>query len=419
MSAQHKPSGQEEPGFFSQNPQVELYVREALRRNPALAQALAGYRAALQKVPQVTALPDPMVTFSQFVRSVETRVGPQLNSLALSQKFPWFGKLSAKGQVAFKEAAAMHQVYLARQREIISQVKAAYYDLAYVDRAQSINRQEQALLEQYEALAQARYASGQGLQQAVIKIQAEITKLVNQLLILQRQRTSLASRLNTLLDRQPENPVPPTLWTSVPEVSLDLDELYEMGRRHRQELKAAMARVEAGEKKIELAGKSFWPDITLRAGFTNLGERSDPAALVMPPLDNGKDAYSFSIGLNLPIHRKKYRAEVIEATEGLIARRKEYLNLQNEVEFGIRDQVIRVETLQSQIDLFERILVPQAEEALRSTESAYQTGEAAALDLLDSERVLLEVRLIEARYQADLLRALSDLERALGTRFPR
>ncbi|MEE8583457.1 MAG: TolC family protein [Acidobacteriota bacterium] len=409
----------DEPEFFSGDRQLEGFVRQALDRNPSLSQALAHYRSALQRVPQVTSLPDPMLSFTQFVRSVETRVGPQLNSYSLSQKFPWFGKLHVQGQAALKEAAALYQEYQARRREVIGQVKATFYDLAYVDRAAQITRQEQALLEQYEALAQARYASGQGLQQAVIKIQAEITKIMNRLLVLNRQRESLSARLNTLADRPPETSVPPIPWVALPQVSLDLQGLYGLGERHRQELKAAMARVEASEKKVELAGKSFWPDITLSAGFVNVGERGDPAGLLLPPPDNGKNAYSFSIGINLPIRRKKYRAEVAEATERLIARRKGYLDVRNEMEFSIRDQVIRLQTLRGQIDLFDRVLIPQAEEALRSTESAYQTGQAAALDLLDSERVLLEVRLIKARYRADFLQSLAALERAVGTRFPR
>ena len=54
----------------------------------------------------MTALPDPMVTFTQAIRSVETRVGPQDNAVMLSQAFPWFGKLDLKGQMAVKAAAA-------------------------------------------------------------------------------------------------------------------------------------------------------------------------------------------------------------------------------------------------------------------------------------------------------------------------
>ncbi len=405
--------------FYAGDSHLRSYIEAALEANPALGQALARYRAALQRVPQVTSLPDPMLNFTQFIRSVETRVGPQLNTLMLTQTFPWFGKLDLKGRVVFKEAAAQFQVYRAQEREIIAKVKRAFYDLGYVDRAAEISQQDQLLLEHYEELAQIRYSTGQGLQQAVIKIQAEITKIINRLKSLDQQRVSLVARLNTLMDRPPEEPLPKVGQLALPQMTLNLEELYDLGERNRQELKAVMARIEKSEQSIDLAKKDYWPSVTLSAGMINVGGRNDPAGLLMPPPDNGKNAFNFSVGINIPIHRDRYNAGVLEASEGLIANRKQYLNIRNEMEFSIRDQAIRIETLREQVELFEEVLIPQAEEALLSTESAYETGQLGALDLLDSERVLLELRLINARYYSDYLRALANLERAIGTKFPR
>ena len=158
------------PEYFAAEPALRDYVSRALGSNPALAEAEARYRAALEQVPQVTALPDPMVTFTQAIRSVETRVGPQDNAVMLSQAFPWFGTLDLKGQMAVKAAAAAAETWAAKQRDVIAQVKTAYDGLGYVDGAVGIAEEEQSLLAHYERLAEDRYASGLGLQQAVIKI---------------------------------------------------------------------------------------------------------------------------------------------------------------------------------------------------------------------------------------------------------
>jgi cobalt-zinc-cadmium efflux system outer membrane protein len=125
------------------------------------------------------------------------------------------------------------------------------------------------------------------------------------------------------------------------------------------------------------------------------------------------------VGINIPIWRDKYEAGVQQAAEGLAADRAKYANARNQMEFSIRDRVIRLETLGEQVELFEGVLIPQAEEVLRSTEAAYETGQLGVLDLLDSERVLLDVRLMNARNYSDYLTALAELERAVGTRFPR
>lgn len=409
---------QEPPEYYAEAPRLREYIGEALERNPSIQEVLARHRAALQRVPQVTALPDPVVGFSQAIRSVETRVGPQHNGLLLSQAFPWFGKLDLRGKVAVQEAASWYQLYRARQREVISQLKRAFYELGYIDTAIRINEEERSLLGHYEVLAQTRYATGQGLQQAVIKIQAEITRVMDRLEILERQRVTLSANINTLRDRPPHDPVPAVDGLSLPRVQLELEELYALGEQNRQELKAAQALIERSERSIDLAKKNYWPDFMVSAGLVNIGDRSDPAGLSQPPPDNGKNAFSLSVGINIPIWRDKYDAGVREAAETLVAQQSSYANVLNEMEFSIRDQVVRLETLQEQIDLYENVLIPQAEETLRSTEAAYETGQLGVLDLLDSERVLLNVRLVNARYDSDFLIALAHLERAVGTRFP-
>ena len=90
----------------------------------------------------------------------------------------------------------------------------------------------------------------------------------------------------------------------------------------------------------------------------------------------------------------------------------------NSVEASIRAIGFRIETLEEQISLFENTLLPQARQALRSTEAAYSTGTLEVLDLLDSERVLLNVRLTLAQFESDYMKALAEMERAAGSPFP-
>lgn len=408
--------------FYAVEPALRDFVARAIEANPGLKALAARYRAALDKVPQVTALPDPMVTFGQMLRSVETRVGPQRNTLLLSQAFPWFGKLDLRGQLAVQEAAAAYELWRARRRDVVAQVKSTFYNLGYVDMAIGVTQEEQSILEHYERLAQDRYASGAGLQQAVIKVQAELTKILNRLYLLRQQRQTLAARLNTLMDQAPEVPIPPVHPATPPtEVAptLDLSDLYSRGEVSRHEIKAADALIERSVQSIALAKRNYWPDIVLGAGLVNVGGRGDPAGITAPPPDDGKNAWTVSVGVSLPIWRDKLKAAVRQAGEEMTAQQESRATLVNDLEFDVRDQVIRLQTLAEQIRLFEDVLLPQAREAQRSTEAAYQTGQVGVLDLLDSERVLLDVRLVNERQRADYLVALAELERAIGTRFPR
>ena len=408
----------EELDFNAAAPDLRAYVSEALERNPAALGSLARYRAARQRVPQATALPDPVVSFTQALRSVETRVGPQLNSVTLSQTFPWFGTLELRGRVALLEAAALYHRYQAARRDIVAEVKTTYYDLAYVDAALALAREERSLLEHYETLARARYATGEGLQQAVIRLQAEIARVVDRRYLLERQRATLAARLNTALDRPPEQPVPPVSLLVRPAIEVDREELYRLGEQSRHELRAAATLIEGSERSLELARMSARPEFTASVGVTNVGRRETLTAL--PPLpDNGRNAVTVSLGVSLPLWGSKYRAGIEETQHELRARTRIRAAAHNTMEMEVQEALVRLETLDRQIDLLDTVLLPQTDEALRATETAYETGQLGVLELLDSERTRIDVRSMRARYLSDLLIALTALERAIGTRVPR
>jgi outer membrane protein TolC len=199
--------------------------------------------------------------------------------------------------------------------------------------------------------------------------------------------------------------------------TLDLAELFATGEANRHEVRAADALIERGERSIALARKNYWPDFMVGGGLVNVG-RSESAAMPAPP-DSGKNAWTISVGVSLPIWRDKLRAGVRQASEETTAQQQGRAKLVNDLELDVRDQVSRLQMLADQIQLFQDVLIPQASEGQRSTEAAYETGQVGVLDLLDSERVLLEVRLANERQRADYLVALAELERAIGVRFPR
>ena len=398
--------------------QLAGYIARAVENNPVVRESFARHRSALQRLPQVSALPDPMIGVTQFARTPETRVGPQTTMLSISQRLPWFGKLSDQEKVAGKEAAVLAAHHEADKAEVVRQVKLTYYDLAYVDTAAAIANEDLELLRHYETLAEARYAQGRGLQQAVVKLQAEITRDLNRLETLQRQRVDAEAVLNMLMDRAVDAPLARVTLPAIPVGAFDTDRLYVLARQRRPEIEAAFQRIESDEKRIHLARKQYRPDFTVGAGFTNVLERRDPAGRMMPPPGNGKNIYSVTVGVNLPIFRRKYDAAVLEATESLLASKAGYRGQVNQAEVSIRSVGFRLETIRRQISLFEDALLPQTEQALRSSEAAYSTGLVGVLELLDSERVLLEVRLGLAQLRSDYMKALGEMERATGAAFP-
>ncbi len=400
------------------DPRLAALIAEALDRNPGIREALLDSQAAHHRIPQATALPDPTLAFTWHAEPPQTRVGPQRGGISVSQRIPWFGKRADRGAVARKLAEAHDETAALRRAEVIHQVKFAYYDLAYLDRAISITEREEEVLRLYESLAQTRYAQGGGLQQAVVRLQAEITRVQSRRDGFLQRRAEIETALNTLRDRPDLEPVAETRLESLPVVNVNEPRLRQLGRAQRPEVRAAHLHLAAEEGNLRLARRAYAPDFTLGAAWGGVGPRRDVAGRLAPPSDNGQDTASFTVGINVPLHRNRYRAAEREALARFQAAKAAHRRTVIAVDGDVRTATVRLTRVGERIALFERALLPQAEQALRSTESAYAAGHIGVVDLLDSEAALLDAQLKLARMKSDYMQALADMERAIGTAFP-
>ena len=342
-------------------------VVEVLDRNPDLARLAAAAEAAGQRAPQSGSLPDPALSVTGYALPPETRVGPQRFAIGLSQRFPWSGKRSLREQQALEGAAAARAELDARRLVLVTEVRRILYELAYLDAQEGAIREDRATLVHFEELARARYASGFGLQQAPIKLQAEITKDDNRLLELEGRRIGLLAQLNALRDRPAGTPVEaPPLPGELPDLGLDLATLRGIALETRPELRRARALVEASRAGSEIAELEYRPDFTLGLGYTLVDRRQDVAGRLNPPEGNGDDVLGLTLGVSLPIWRSRLEAGVGEAAAREAAAEQELRVAATAVDQALADLVERLPLLRRQIGLFESLLAPQAEEALRS-----------------------------------------------------
>lgn len=398
-----------------EDPSLRAVVREALERNPSVAAAGARARAARHLAPQAKALPDPMIGATGYLSSPETRVGPQRLMATLSQRFPWFGKLGLREQAALQQAKAFDADVESRRLDLVTEVRRLVYEIAFLDAFRAVIQTDRETLIHYEQLARARYASGVGIEQGVIKIQAEITQDDNRLLDIATLRATLVASLNSLRDRPQETRIPAiTLPPPMSETAPPLAALRARALEARPELDAADADIDRSDTLIELAQKDYKPDFTVGATYGLVSGRTDLVGGLMPPPDNGKDVFGISLSLNLPIKRGKLNAGLEQATELRLAAVERKRDVTSVIDGALGELVERLRLSGEQVQLFERVLLIQAEQSLRSAESGYAAGSLNSLDLLDAERVLLEVRTGTERARADHAVALARLEGVIG-----
>ena len=392
---------------------LDDYVRYALLRNAGLRAAFERWKGALERVAPARSLADPRFTFGYFIREVETRVGPQRQRFGLAQSFPWAGKLDLKGRIALQSAEGERYRYEAACDKLAYQVKTAYYELYYLERAIEVTESNARLLVYLEEVARARYRGGLGRHGAVIKAQVELGKLEDRLRAQRDMKRPLAARLNAALSRPALAPV--AVSDDLPAVDFDREdqELIDLLRTSNPNLRAIEATAAREELAVELAKKNFYPDLTIGVDYVATGDAK--AAGMAPPADSGKDPVMAMASVNLPIWRDRYRAQERETRaryRAAVSEREEKENqLVAQLEmalFGLRDG-------DRKIALYRDSLIPKAEQALSVIQQAFAAGESGFLELIDAQRVLLEFQLSFERARTDRARRRAEIEMLIGS----
>ena len=391
---------QEETAF---DPRAELaeYARYAEQHNPKLKQALARYKAALAKVAPASAWADPRLTYGYFVRPVETRTGPQEMRFSAAQTFPWKGKLDLKGRIAQQEAEVEGQRYEATRRSLIFEVKAAYYDCYFLERAIAVTEGNLRLLAHLEEVGRTRYRGGTGEHAPVLKAQVELGRLEDQLRSLRQQRPPATARLNAALGRAATAPI--AVPDSLPIAASDLDEEVLKERLQAANPMLQMRHMQAWAQSfgVELAGKQFYPDLTVSLDYIHIGDRGENPLMAMATL-------------NLPLWRSSYeageRAAKLSHQVALQGVADEENRLAAELELALYKQ----RDAQSRSALYRDSLLPKAEQALNVTQRAFAADRSDFLAVIDAQRTLLEFQLAYERARTDQALHWAEIEKLVG-----
>jgi len=390
---------------------LDDYVRVALSRNPGLRAQAQRWRADLERVPQAWAIPEPRLSYGGFLEPIETRIGPQRHTVAAAQRIPWPGKLSAAADVALEHAGVSEAHTETVRRRVVAEVTRAFADYWELRRELAITRDTLALVQHWESVAQVRLrAGGKAAHRDVIKAQVEIGRLEDRQASLEDARRVRVRRLAALLDLPPSAELP---WPSaLPERRLERadQEVLALLAERSPLLAELSAKVALGERAVERARQAYFPDFMVGVTHVNVGH-----ARASGVSHSGDDAWVLNVGLDLPVWIGRYAAQVSEAEARLRAAELE----REAADTGLAAEVTRAlfdyRDAERKLSLYRDTLVPKAEESLRATAAAYETGAGDFLDLLDAERVLLDFHLARERALADRLTSLAELELLTGS----
>jgi outer membrane protein TolC len=401
------------PGIEGAQP-VDAYIQYALAENRGVQSARANVLAMKERVPQVTALEDPMVENTIWPSPMN---GPQYSlmgygpySLMISQQFPWFGTLRLRGAIATKDVEVALAELCAAQLDVVSNVKRAYYGLYQAQRLNVVLTENRKLAEDFVEIAKVRFEGGNTSQQDVLRAQNVITEIDTQLAAIRQDEATARAALARQLHVGPETDLRalPELPDSATPAQVDF--LYRMASAARPELRGQLAAIARDKRAIELARKKYHPDFSVGLGYMMMTRKD-----AMSDRADGRDNYGLVVGFNLPVYRGKLDAGVREAQARALSDSKRFEDLRDETYQEVKDAFTDATTRREILELFRDTYLPRSKQALESAAADYRAGKLDFLSLITAWRELLDVEVQIARLEADLGRALAMLERSVGT----
>ncbi len=384
---------------------LDSLVQEALQKNPSVQSALRQVEALRHRIPQARTLPDPSVGVGWMGNiqpfSVQTGDPSSYRSVSAMQMLPFPGKLKLRGEIADREAEAGWWDYENARRRVTADVKAAYYDYSFYSKAIETVRKNRDLLQKLSQISEARYRVGKGVQQDVLKSQVEISRIQQRLTVLEQQYKTAQARLNTLLYRDPDAPLPSPAALDSPKLQYSLDQLYQFARANDTGLQREQRMVERNQFATNLARRDYYPDFTVAYMYQ---QRPD-----LP------DMHGFTVTANIPVfYKTKQREAVQEATENLISSERSKDNRQTELYFAVKEQYLLAKSSEGLFQLYSQGVVPQSSLALESSMSSYQVGGVDFLTILSNFTTVLDYEVEYYRELANYNMALARLEPLVG-----
>lgn len=389
----------------AQGPSLSLpdLLEEARRGNPSLLEARKRWEAAQARVPLAKALPAPRIgiEFEDIPRG-----GVKLDTASimyqLIQAIPFPGKLSMRHKVAVKEAQVAAMTFKRAEWDLMTQVKAAYYDLYLLDRELDIQQEQVLWLEQAVNAAQAQYATGAGSQPELLRLQGELLSASNALRTLQHRRDALAAHLNHLLNRPAHEPMGHPGAIPLTPLAFTPDELVLVAQEQQPELLAVKYASERADASLRLAKRELLPDLE------TMFELRDPAMGPIGPWD-------LTLALAIPVwFWTKWRYGLKAALYDKESMQAAYAAMRNDVTRRVHEHWHEALAAYATAKLCQDGLIELSRQAVTSASAGYQSGRGSAADLLDALRGLSEQRRTYYQHLVMLEQHVVMLEQAAG-----
>ena len=395
------------------SPILNSLIKRSIKVSPKLKMLYAKKTVAKNKIPQVSNLPDPMLTLglrnlptSSFSFSEDPM---SQKTIGLQQTFPFPGKLSAKEDVAAMDTSIVKQEIIDAENEIRKSVAKAYYDLNYFRRAIFYANASKKLLYDIKDVVGVKYSVSSATQQNLIKVQLEITKIDDKITSLKSREKSDLSKINALLLQSSDKDIKTALIDSIKFIDISVQQLEKLAKANRPYLKGIQLLKEKDRLKQISAEKEFYPNISLGLQYSFRNQVTATSRYL-------NNFFSVVVGFSLPInYGGKKTAKVEEAISLQKLHSEKYNSSLQFLESRFGSSIAELKSIEERIKLFNDGLLPQAQQNLKSALASYQVNEIDFINVIDAQDQLFKIETNLYKLKTSYLKQIADLEFLTGT----
>ncbi|GEJ57749.1 TolC family protein [Anaeromyxobacter diazotrophicus] len=385
-----------EPAAVTADPVRDAIVAEALEKSPEYARARSTVEADRQREPQVSALPDPTLSLGiQNDGFQAIQIGTMETSywqVMVTQPFPWPGKRGARERAARAQTSVVEAQLDRIRLSVTAEVERAYVDLLLVREQLALQQRLEALWREAEAIARTRYEVGGGAQSDLVRAQLERSRLQQRRIALETNERTAIQGLNRLRVHPLDEPIPTARRLADLGVPPPMtgEEAADDAERRSPDLAQSRRATAAAERRVEVAQRDRWPDLSVTAGVMPRGSL-DPMWLA-------------SVGITLPIFSgSKQSRAVDEAASRRASEASGEEATRQVVRLRAQERQAVLAALARTNQLYRDAVLVQSDAAVSSTLAQYKVGKVTFASVLEVLRGLVadEAGYVESLAQAE------------------
>ena len=387
---------------LSVDPSLEDLVRYALLSNAELEQKYWEWRSAIEQIPQDGTQATNLALsinqgFSRGSTGIDRTTLSGGNDPMTDIVLP--AKLSTAARRALENARASGFRFRKAQLDLRSKVISAYCDYALTAELIRLEQSNGQLLKTTANVVEARNRAGGAGQQDLLKALTEVDLSANEVSAMQAQLPGQSAVVNALLGRPSwaELPIPAQLPPSKPFAYTD-EKVRALAEAQDSPEQSAMAREIAGRKEGRaLAKLQYLPDFSVGVGTDLAGIGQSLLGVATVPY----------------LRHEAIDAAVAQAEANLRASEAMRRQAGNDQNARMIMDIRALRDADRQLGFFDKTILPRTRRIVAISRSAYETGRATLLELIDSQRSLIAIERLVANLRVSREKRLADLEAIL------